>query len=66
MTEVIASGPLRRAAFGGRMRFILILLPVLLAACSTRAPVAPPAPVAASLEAGITPLTVEQERELRR
>ena len=49
------------------MRFVLLLLPLLLAACSTaRAPVPPPAPRAERLVPGITPLTVEQERELQR
>ncbi|HWK12979.1 MAG TPA: hypothetical protein VNS02_01160 [Rhizobiaceae bacterium] len=54
-------------AYAGRMRFVLLLLPLLLAACSTaRAPVPPPAPRAERLVPGITPLTVEQERELQR
>jgi len=43
----------------------LLLVPLLPAACAApRAPVPPP--VAAPLDPGITPLTVEQERDLRR
>jgi len=51
------------------MRLALLLLPLCLAACSTPrapAPVPPAEPVSGPLAAGITPLTVEQERELRR